>query len=74
MHRRWVWNQYVQSLVPVDRLLISYPSSPETLFFTEAFHLGLVLGTVPVQISRNKSHNYRAFGPILAPPTPSTCR
>jgi len=39
--------------------------------YREAFHLGLDLGIVPVQISRDKSHNYRAFGPILALPTPS---
>jgi len=38
---------------------------------TEAFHLGLALGKVPVRISRNKSHKYRGFRPIIAPPTPS---
>jgi len=35
------------------------------------FHLGLVLGKVPVRISRNKSHKYRVFGPIIVPPIPS---
>jgi len=38
---------------------------------TESSHVGSVLGKMPVQFSRNKSHKYRGFGPILVPPTPS---
>jgi len=37
---------------------------------TEPFHLGLVLGEVPVRISRNKSYKYRVFRPMIVPSTP----
>jgi len=32
---------------------------------TESSHVGLVLGKVPVQFSRDKSHKYRGFGPTM---------
>jgi len=38
---------------------------------TEPSHLGLVVGPVPVRISRYKSHIYRLFGPIIVPSIPS---
>jgi len=37
-------------------------------FTTKASHVGSVLGKLPVQISRNKSHKYRECGPVLIPP------
>ena len=38
---------------------------------TETYHVGSDLGKVPIQVSRNKSHNYMVFGPIFLPPIPS---
>jgi len=49
----------------IGRAILEPSHISSALIRTEAFHLGLDLGIVPVQNSRNKSHNYRAFGPIL---------